>query len=84
MAEGEFIPITSFMVSINEVPARGPARMLVEADWEIRDMINYAAGIAGLSSSKFMRAVLYSAAKKVLEEAGKQYDHSVGSATTGN
>jgi hypothetical protein len=71
------IQITSFMVSINNIPRRGPAKMLIEADRDVRDIINYASSVCGLSAQQFMRAVLFSAAKKVLDEAGRQYDENV-------
>ena len=72
------IQVTTFMVSLVEVPRRGPAKILIEVDYDVRNIINYAASVCHMSAQQFMRAVLFNAAKKVLDEAGKQYDDSVG------
>ena len=60
----------NFMVSIREVPAVGPARVLVRTTDEDRELISDAARVVGMSQQKFMRALLVSGARQVLKEAG--------------
>jgi hypothetical protein len=58
------------MVSLREIPERGDAKVLVEMEYSERDTLGYAAALCGLSKQKFSRAVLVSAAHRVLKEMG--------------
>lgn len=58
------------MVSLREIPERGDAKVLVEMGYADRDTLGYAATLCGLSKQKFSRAVLVSAANRVLKEMG--------------
>ncbi len=63
-------PITHVLVSLNDIPAKGMNKLLIHIEFEDKELVDKAAEIVRMSQQNFMRAVLVSAAKKVLEEAG--------------
>lgn len=62
--------LKDLMVSLREIPDRGDAKILVEMGYMERDIVGHAATLCGLSKQKFSRAVLVSAAYRVLKEMG--------------
>lgn len=62
--------ITDLMVSLRDIPERGPADVLIEMSHAQRDLIGDAARLIGLNKAKFCRAVCISAAERVMKEMG--------------
>lgn len=71
LIDNEFVHVL-VTLSLKGVPLEGNAKLLVRVQEHNRDLINRAAKAVEMSQAKFIRAVLVSAAKKVLEKAEQE------------